>query len=80
MSETERLRSVITKIYNTLITERDQSAAEVCYLLLKLNLTYCFRILVEVNCHSDNKKSILLISEDDSLFTNITVLQKYKIH
>ena len=78
MSEDRRLQTVVSRIYNTLISERDWSAIEVCHLLLNLDLAYLTRSYVVVNCRSEHEYALLLISENKNLTADKTMLNKYK--
>ena len=78
MSEDGRLQTVVSKIYYALISERDWSAAEICRLLLNLDLAHSSRGYVIIDCHPKNKHTLLLVSDNDSLIINIFILNKYK--
>ena len=78
MSEGGYLQTVVSKIYYALISERDWSAAEIYRLLLNLNLAHSSRDYVIVDCRPENEYALLLVSDNNSLMTDISILNKYK--
>jgi hypothetical protein len=55
MNENQPFQSLITKLMNKLISERDYSAQEVCYILLNLPLYYSSRDIITINLRPDSE-------------------------
>jgi ATP-dependent DNA helicase PIF1 len=72
------LLSLVSKLMNKLVGERDWSAQEVCHLLLNLPLTNGSRQVINVDCRPTDKQSTYITIEDGEVApSDKSNLEKY---
>jgi ATP-dependent DNA helicase PIF1 len=78
VNENRPFQSLVTKMMNKLIGDRDYSAQEVCHYLLDLPLKHATRAFISVDLRPEDQHSHLYRLERDETRRGLSVLEKYK--
>lgn len=72
------LLSFVSKLLNKLIAERNWSAQEVSYILLKLLVQGCSYQTVTLNCWPEGDQQDLIVVESGEVSSERSALQRYR--
>jgi ATP-dependent DNA helicase PIF1 len=78
INETNPLISMVAKLMNKLVGERDFSTQEVCHMLLDLPLANTSRTVISVDCRPEVNQPVGFDVEGSRVVRGKTLLQKYK--
>ncbi|KAL5615052.1 hypothetical protein BROUX41_005116 [Berkeleyomyces rouxiae] len=72
------LQSLVAKMMNKLIAERDWSAQEVSHILFKLPLQVCSRVVVNLDCRPADEQGSFHMVAVENVVTRLSPQQKYE--
>ncbi|KAF1940402.1 hypothetical protein EJ02DRAFT_325295, partial [Clathrospora elynae] len=78
VNENQPAMSLVAKLLNKLIGDRNYSAQEVCHYLLNLPLKHSSRAFITVNLRPEDQHSHLYRVEGEETRRGLSVLEKYK--